>query len=816
MSIADWTCGVFTFSMRALTYSLLLSWLALIPAEANRQNTRPAGGAPPAATQRTLLDTYCVGCHNSRMRAGGLLLDEYNLDRLAKEPEVGEKVVRKLRAGMMPPSGARRPSDGELLGFITSLEDALDRAEVKPPAPGLHRLNRTEYANVIRDLLAVEVDAAKLLPPDDSTHGFDNMANALAMSPAVLEAYLSAASKVSRLAMASATALTQTVYTVPSGESQDYHIEGLPFGTRGGMLIRHEFPVTGEYVLRIYPVVRGNMDNRNIAFGEVTDEKLEVTIDGVRVKLFDWDKELSRGFAIRTGVETPRIHVTAGLHTIGVTFLETNLAPNITDLDAAFLRTTIETAGVPGINYYPHVGRVRVDGPLTVDPASESPSRKKILVCRPGRGNDAACARTILSRLARAAYRRPVQPADLDTLMPFFEKGRAQNGFETGIEMALRRILVDPEFLYRKEAEPADAPEGTVYRISDLELASRLSFFLWSSIPDDELLTVAAAGKLKDPAVLERQVRRMLADPRSEALIVNFSGQWLNTRELEHHDAVVAFFPDFDENLRRAFRREIELFFGSILREDRSVIDLLTANHTFVDERLARHYGIPHVYGSRFRRVELPPELDMRRGLLGKGGLLTSTSQPTRTSPVVRGQWVLTTLLGVAPPPPPPDVPMIPAKAEDATGNNKEPTMRQKMELHRSSPACAACHRIMDPIGFSLENFDAVGAWRSEDEGVPIDASGELVDGTRLDGPASLRNALVKYSDQFVRVVTEKLLTYALGRGTSVADMPVVRAIVRDAARNDYRFSALVIGIVRSPLFQMNTKPANTTPAESH
>jgi mono/diheme cytochrome c family protein len=792
--------------MRALMYSFLLSWLALIPTEASRQASPATASPDRQSDQRRFLDTYCVGCHNARLKSGGLELDTLDLPRLLENAPTGEKIVRKLRAGMMPPSGAKRPDARVLDDFIASLENTLDRAEVKPPPPGLHRLNRTEYANVIRDLLSLEVDATKLLPPDDSTHGFDNMSNALAMSPALMEAYLGAAGKVSRLALARATAVTQTVYTAPEGESQDYHVEGLPFGTRGGMVIRHEFPVSGDYVLRIYPIVRGNMDNRNIAFGEVTGEKLEVSVDGERVKLFDWDKELSRGFSIRTGVETPRIRVKSGLHTIGVTFLETNLAPNITDLDAPFLRTTIETAGVPGINYFPHVGRVRVDGPLAVEPGADSPSRQKIFVCRPSGTNDAGCTRSILSNLVRRAYRRPARAADVDALMPFYQNGSRQGGFDSGIEMALRRVLVDPEFIYRKETEPVDTPGGTIYRISDIELASRLSFFMWSSIPDDELLSVAAAGKLKDPQVLEQQVRRMLADSRSQALIVNFSGQWLNTRELEHHDAVVSFFPDFDDNLRRAFRREIELFFGSIVEEDRSIIDLLTANYTFVDERLARHYGIPNVYGSRFRRVELREDLDMRRGLLGKGALLTSTSQPTRTSPVVRGQWVLQTLLGVSPPTPPPNVPVIPAKTDDATGNVREPSMRQKMEQHRASPTCAACHKIMDPIGFSLENFDALGMWRTEDEGLLIDASGVLVDGTALNGPASLRNALLRYSDQYVRVVTEKLLTYALGRGTDAADMPVVRSIVRGAAGIDYRFSALVMGIVRSPLFQMNTK----------
>ena len=792
--------------MRAFTYSLLLLWLALIPAEASRQAAQPAAGSAQKSAQRALLDTYCVGCHNARLKAGGLLLDELDLTRLLENAPIGETIVRKLRAGMMPPAGARRP-DAKVLGdFIASLEETLDRAEVKPPPPGLHRLNRTEYANVIRDLLGLEVDATKLLPPDDSIHGFDNMSNALAMSPALMEAYLAAAGKVSRLALASATASTQTVYPVPEGESQDYHVEGLPFGTRGGLLIKHEFPAGGVYTIRIYPIVRGNMDNRNIAFGEVTGEKLEVSVDGERVKLFDWDKELSRGFAIRTGVETPRIRVKSGLHTVGVTFLETNLAPGIQDLDLPFLRTTIETAGVPGLTFFPHIGKVRIDGPLTAEPGEDSPARRRMFVCRPSGSQDMACARSILSNLVRRAYRRPARAADLETLMPFYQNGSSQKGFDSGIEMALRRVLVDPAFIYRKEAEPVDKPGGTAYRITDLELASRLSFFLWSSIPDDELLSVAAAGKLKDPLVLERQVRRMLADSRSEALITSFSGQWLNTRELEQHDAAIAFFPDFDENLRRAFRREIELFFGSVVEEDRSIIDLLTANYTFVDERLAKHYGIPNVYGGRFRRVELGTDLDMRRGLLGKGGLLTATSQPTRTSPVARGQWFLQTLLGVTPPRPPPNVPLIPPKAADAAGNVREPSMRQKMEQHRANPTCAACHKIMDPIGFSLENFDAVGVWRTEDEGLPIDASGVLVDGTVLNGPASLRTALLRYSDQYVRVVTEKLLTYALGRGTDAADMPVVRAIVREAARNDYRFSALVMGIVKSVPFQMNTK----------
>jgi mono/diheme cytochrome c family protein len=793
-----------------------LVWLALIPAEARRQAPAATANSSQKSPERAFLDTYCVGCHNARLKSGDLQLDSFDVDRVLEHAETGEKIILRLRAGMMPPAGARRPDAKALSTFITSLESTLDSAEPKPPSPGLHRLNRTEYANVIRDLLGLEVDTTTLLPPDDSTNGFDNMSNALTMSPALMEAYLSAAGKISRLALGTATGTAQAVYTVPEGESQAHHVEGLPFGTRGGMLIKHEFPVDGEYVFRLYPIVRGNMDNRNIAFGDVTGEKLEVSLDGERIKLFDWDTELSRGFVIRTGVETPRVRVKAGLHTVGVTFIATNLAPDIDDLDLPFENTTIDTVNVPGISFLPHLGRVRIDGPFNAAAGQDSSSRQKLFVCRPSGPNDTACVQKILSSLVSRAYRRPSRPADIQALMPFYQEGAKQRGVDAGIEMALRRALVDPEFIYRKEIEPAGRSGATSYRISDLELASRLSFFLWSTIPDEELLSVATSGRLRDPLVLERQVRRMLADPRASALVVNFSGQWLNTRALNQHDAVISFFPDFDQNLRRSFIREIELFVESVVREDRSVIDLLTANYTFVDERLAKHYGIPNVYGSRFRRVELGPEQDMRRGLLGKGGLLTATSQPTRTSPVIRGQWFLVTLLGVTPPAPPANVPPIPAKEENAAGNVRELPMRQKMEQHRANPVCASCHKIMDPIGFALENFDAVGAWRTEDEGIAIDPSGVLVDGTPLTGPASLRDAMVRYSDQYIRVVTEKLLTYALGRGTTSADMPVVRGIVRGAAGSRYRFSDLVLGIVKSVPFQMNTKETTTALASNH
>ena len=688
----------------------VLAWLALLPAEARRQ---AAAATPPSSQkspERAFLDTYCVGCHNARLKSGDLQLDSFDVDRVLEHAETGEKMILRLRAGMMPPAGARRPDAKALSTFITSLESSLDSAEPKPPSPGLHRLNRTEYANVIRDLLGLEVDTTTLLPPDDSTNGFDNMSNALTMSPALMEAYLSAAGKISRVALGNGDRHGPGRLCRTQGESQAHHVEGLPFGTRGGMLIKHEFPADGEYVFRLYPIVRGNMDNRNIAFGDVTGEKLEVSLDGERIELVDWDSELSRGFAIRTGVETPRVRVRAGLHTMGVTFIATNLAPDIDDLDLPFENTTIDTVNVPGISFLPHLGRVRIDGPFNAAPGQDSASRQKVFVCRPSGPNDTACVQKILSSLASRAYRRPSdgRHSGADALLPGGYGSSAASTRASRWRCAVS--WSDPEFIYRKEVEPAGTRGAATYRISDLELASRLSFFLWSSLPDEELLSTASSGKLRNPQVLEQQVRRMLADPRASALVVNSAGQWLNTRALNQHDAVVSFFPDFDQNLRRPSSGRSSFFVESVVREDRSVIDLLTANYTFVDERLAKHYGIPNVYGSRFRRVELGPEQDMRRGLLGKGGLLTATSQPTRTSPVIRGQWFLVTLLGVTPPAPPPNVPPNPAKEENAAGNVRELPMRQKMEQHRTNPVCASCHKIMDPIGFALENFDAVGS----------------------------------------------------------------------------------------------------------
>ena len=770
----------------------------------------PAGASTdkPPATQRAIVDKYCAGCHNARVKSGGLMLDSLDLSRLWDHAEIAEKVVLKLRAGMMPPPRMPRPDRATLDGLIGWMESELDRhAAPNLAAPGIHRLNRTEYQNVVRDLIGLKIDAAKFLPSDNSTHGFDNIAGALTTSPALMEAYLGAAGKISRLAMASSTGPTFVEFNLPDGATQNYHVEGLPFGTRGGTLIEHEFPADGDYEFKVVPIFEGNMGQANDPFGQITGERLTLTIDGQQVHLFDWDKEMVG--APRSGVPTPPIHVKAGFHKVGVTFLATNYAPD-SNINHVFERATIETGGIPGYVFFPHVGKVKIEGPVNASRASDTPSRRKILVCQPAAGATArqeeACARTILSTLARRAYRRPVTAADVDVLLEFYTAGRRDGRFDDGIEKALRRLLADPEVVFRREVAPASVRAGGSYRINDLALASRLSFFLWSSIPDDELLTLAEQGKLREPATLEKQVRRMVADARSSALIENFAGQWLNLRALATVAPNPSVYPDFDDNLRGAFRREVELLFEAIVHEDRSVLDLLNGDYTFVDERLAKHYGIPSVYGSRFRRVTLGPELDMRRGLLGKGAWMLVTSQATRTSPVTRGKVFLETFLGVSPPSPPPVVPMIKAPAQDNTGNSKEPTMRERMAMHHINPTCSSCHSLFEPIGLSLENFDGVGAWRVKDEGQPIDASGVLADGTKIDGVSSLRELVLRNKEMFVRVVAEKLLTYGLGRGVEAPDMPLVRSLVRGAAAADYRFSTLVLGVVRSAPFQNNIK----------
>jgi hypothetical protein len=784
-------------------FALVLIVSALFGYPRFMQSQSPATASAP----RNFLSQYCLGCHNEKTKAAGLLLDKMDVAHVGADAETWEKVVRKLRAGMMPPAGAKRPDRTTAEGFLSWLESELDRfaaASRDFGSPGIHRLNRAEYANVIRDLLALDVDVSALLPPDDSSFGFDNMASSLSVSSSLLEAYLAAASKISRMAIGDASAApNQKTYVAPSDLSQNEHVEGLPFGTRGGMLIRHTFPADGEYAFQI-ALLRGTSEE---LYGRASrNEQLELSIDGERVKLFDIDKEEQDNRARKVDNVTPplevRAPVTAGMHSIGVTFVKKNYTAVEDVFSSTRLRSSISVLDVSRSNV-PHVSSVIVGGPFKVTGISETASRRQIFTCRPTSAEtEARCAEQILSTLSRRAFRRPSSPEDLAVLMGFYKEGRAKGTFDAGIEMALRRILASPEFLFRAEREPNNVRVGASYRISDLELASRLSFFLWSSIPDDELLRVASQGRLRDPDVLSAQVRRMLLDGRSSQLVSNFAGQWLYLRNLSSISPDIEIFPGFDDNLRQAFRRETELFVDSIIREDHSVIDLLTADYTFVNDRLAQHYGIPNIYGSQFRRVSLGPD-NPRRGLLGQGSILTVTSLPTRTSPVARGKWVLENILGTPPPNPPANVP--PLKV-DSKVDLQALSLRKRMELHRENPACASCHKIMDPIGFSLENFDAVGKWRTRDGANTIDASGELVDGTKVDGPGSLRDGLLRYSGQFVRTMTERLLTYSMGRGAQYKDMPVVRGIVRKAAKDNYRFSSLVLGIVESPQFQMRTK----------
>jgi mono/diheme cytochrome c family protein len=778
--------------------------LASTPTTAQRGPAPATPSSPTAAAQRALLDQYCVTCHNDRLKTSNLSLEKLELAAVGDHAELWEKVVRKLRAGVMPPPGVRRPSLADYDALRDWLETEIDRhaaGHVNPGSVVLHRLNRTEYASVIRDLLDLDTDVTTLLPPDDSARGFDNVAGSLTISPTLLEAYTTAATRVARMAVGFWKTPTEATYLAPGDTSQNHHIEGLPLGTRGGMLVRHEFPADGEYKFSI----------QNFGIGSfIPGEQLEITIDGERAHLFKYQGiGLSQGMAGDSGdgILEVTIPVKAGSRSVGATFLATNYRPSL-DMIKQYDRKSLENNSIPQLQYYPAIGFLRIQGPFTAQRPIDSRSMRKVMTCHPANAaQEPVCARTLLSTLARRAYRRPVTARDVDPLMAFYDEGRKGGVFEDGIELALRRLLASPQFLVRAEKEPATVQPGQAYRITDLELASRLSFFLWSSIPDDELINLASQGRLSAPAVLDQQVRRMLLDPRSDALVRNFGGQYLYLRNLAATSPDGIFYPDWDDELRQAFTRESELFFESIIRDDRSVVDLLTADYTYVNERLARHYGIPNIYGSHFRRVTLGPELDARRGILGKGSFLSITwTQNFRSSPVKRGVWVLENILGTPPPEPPPNVPPL-EDSNDKSG--KVLTLREQMTVHRKNQPCAGCHRIMDPIGFALENFDADGKWRAKqggDGGTPIDASVELFDGQQVDGPAGLRQALLRYSPQFVRMFTEKMMTYALGRGVEYSDMPVLRSIVRNASKDNSRFSAIVLGIVKSPQFQMRMK----------
>ncbi len=778
----------------------------------------PAPASASAGEHRATLDRYCVTCHNDRLRIAGLALDAADVEAVGEDGATWEKVARKLRTRTMPPSPRPRPDEAAYDGLVAYLEGELDRAAEAAPDPGrrpaLHRLNRAEYANAVRDLLGLRIDAAALLPPDDASYGFDNIGDVLRVSPALLDGYLDAARTVATRAIGDpAAAVEQITHRVPPDLTQDRRLDGLPFGTRGGARIERYFPVGGEYEIQVR-LQRNFIGGRIMGLTEA--HEIEITVDGERVELFTvggrrgaaepeseesearrrtyGDREADAGLRVRVPLQ-------AGRRVIGVSFLD-RPAAQVEGARLPYLRSfAILGEATEGL---PHVDTVTITGPHGAA-GGETPSRARIFTCRPAsRADEPACARSILTTLARRAYRRPVSEGDVATLLDFFEAGRRDGGFEAGVRLGLQRLLMSPDFIFRVERDPVDAEAGTTYPVSDVELAARLSFFLWSSAPDDELLALAEDERLREPGVLEAEVRRMLRDERASALVDNFAGQWLHLRNVPHAVPDTRIFPDFDDNLRAAMRRETELLFETIVREDRSVLDLLGARYTFVNERLARHYGIPGIYGSRFRRIPLADD-SARGGLLGQASIQMVTSYPNRTSPVLRGKWLLENVLGTAPPDPPADVPAI----EETTADGQPRSMREAMVQHRSNPACASCHQVLDPLGFGMEHFDAVGAWRDTDgPNVAVDATGSLPGGARFDGPRELREALLRQPESFVRVVAERLLTYALGRGVEHYDLPAVRAVARSAAQDDYRFSTLVMSIVESVPFQMRRTPS--------
>jgi hypothetical protein len=789
---------------------LLLIMAAAYPQARPEQAAAPAARAA-ASEEHALLNRYCVGCHNEKAKQGDFVLSTLDVANVGSDAARWELVVRKLRARSMPPMGRPRPTEAAYDGLITHLETSLDRVAAANPDPGrtdtFRRLNRTEYQNAIRDLLAVEIDVETLLPGDDSSHGFDNISVG-GLSPMLLERYLSSAQKISRLAVGTPvrSAGAETII-LPADLTQEDHFDGQPFGTRAGTGVRYTFPADGEYQFEL----RLTRDRNELIEGLTEPHQMEVSVDGARLQVFTLTPAARSGLNDNVAPQyVPeqaadahlnfRTKVAGGPHVVRVAFIKRPSA-------------LIETERQPYLASYnsdrtprtqPALYSVSIAGPFNPSGIGDTPSRKRIFSCRPVKTSDEqSCAKTILSTLARHAYRRPATAAEVQILLDFYKQGRADGSFEHGVEMALRAMLTSPAFLFRIEQEPssAKATEGKAgaYRVNDLELASRLSFFLWSSIPDDQLLEAAVKGRLKDSAVLEQQVRRMLADERAGALVTNFASQWLYLRNLDSAAPDNRLFPDFDDNLRQAFRRETELLFESVLKENRSVLDLLRADYTFLNQRLAKHYDIPNVYGSHFRRVELGPN-HVRGGLLGQGSVMTVTSYANRTSPVRRGQWILENLLGTPVPPPPQNVPPLPENNPGA----KILTVRERMVQHRANPTCASCHQLMDPVGLATENFDAIGRWRTQSEaGGPVDASGGLPDGSTFEGAIGLRKAVLNRPELFVTTLTEKLLTYALGRGIEYYDAPAVREITRRARTDDYRFSSVVLGIVNSTPFRM-------------
>jgi mono/diheme cytochrome c family protein len=773
-------------------------------------------GSMPIDAQNTFVAANCSVCHDDEGKTGGLTLEHFDAAKLEQNAEVAEKMIRKLRAGMMPPPTVKdRPDTATLNAFAAALETRIDQAAALHPNPGrraFQRLNRAEYGRAIHDLLDIDVDVNAFLPPDTVSHGFDNIADVQGFSPTLMQGYLSAANKIASVALGDRTASpTEATYKVPRTQSQMDHIEGTPWGTRGGVSVLHTFPADGEYTFRI---MLHSVPTGQLYGSTVRDEKIEISVNGERVALLPINYRMSEQDPNGMNLVTPRIHVQAGPQRVSAAFLQRFESP-VDDLLAPQDYTLADTqiGDGYGVTTLPHLRDFSITGPFKVTGVSDTPSRRKIFACRPTQASDETpCAMMILKRLTSQAYRQPASAGDVEPLMKFYSQARKEGGdFESGIRFALQAILASPRFLFRLEEAPATLRAGQNYRIGDIDLASRLSFFLWDTGPDAELLKVATTGGLRLPAVLEKQVRRMLVDPRSEALSTRFAAQWLRLQDVDNIKPDALLYPSYDYRLAQSFKRETELLFDSLVREDRNVLDLLNADYTFVNERLARHYGIPNITGDAFRRVALGREFDYRRGLLGQGSWLMATSVADRTSPVQRGKWIMEVLLGSPPPPPPPNVPLLDDTKAVAAGG-KTLSTRERMEEHRKNPACTSCHRVIDPLGLALENFDVTAAWRIKDNGVAVDPNGDLYDGTKMSGPAGLRRALLSHSESLIRNFTENLMQYALGRRIEYFDQPTVRATVKKAAANDNRFSSFVLGVVNSGAFQMSqAEPVRTT-----
>jgi hypothetical protein len=769
--------------------------------------------APPIApvashdSQTALVKQYCVTCHNDRMKSGGLVLADFDASQAGTKPQVAEKMIRKLRAGMMPPPGVKRPDDAVVAEFVAALESKMDAAAAANPNPGwrpFQRLNRAEYARAVRDLLGLDVDVTAFLPPDTMSHGFDNVADVQTFSPTLMEGYLRAAAKISALAVGDPTAsASETTFKADRSATQMEHVEGAPLGTRGGLSVVHVFPADGEYTFRmmLHSIPTGQLYGSTISTTTGKREQLEVSIDGERVSLLEINPRMQEQDPQGMNLFTRPVFVTAGPHRVSAAFLQ-RFEGAVDDVLAPQDYTLADTqigAGF-GVTTLPHLRDLAITGPQKATGVSDTVSRRKIFTCRPtSAAEEHACASEIVKRLATQAYRGPVSAADLKGLMRFYDEGRKDGDFEYGIRLALQAMLASPKFLFRLEEAPPTLRAGQTYKVNDMDLASRLSFFLWGTVPDAELVKVAMNGTLRAPGVFEKQVRRLIADPRSQALATRFASQWFRLQDLDKIRPDALLFPYWDNTLTQALKRETELFFDSLVREDRSLLDLITADYSYVNERVARHYDIPNITGHEFRRVQMP---ENRRGILGHASILTLTSVADRTSPVQRGKWVMEVLLGSPPPPPPPDVPDF-AETKAAVGG-KLLTVRERMEEHRKNPACTSCHRVIDPLGLALENYDVTGAWRIKDSGTPVDSAGDLYDGMKMVGPEGLRAALLKHKDLLLLSFTESLMTYAIGRRVEYYDMPAIRAVVRDAAKSNYKMSSFILGVINSAPFQMS------------